>query len=173
MRKLKERVGREFSRDSKEVSDFGRLKGIVNEERPLLLELESISRLDRMQASRQSRKRLIFWDGSPEGLEKFTRFERHECRSGTFCRRKRAILRRTSVIWRSRSVIGLTVRGTRAEGKRSAGLSPTEHPQWTRDWHRVWCRASVRTPRGHCCNRPGPQSRPIGRLSDRAAVEQR
>ena len=50
-------AGREgFSRGSKEVSYLGEYKGEITEERPVLLELDLISRQDRLHASRQNQK---------------------------------------------------------------------------------------------------------------------
>jgi hypothetical protein len=82
--KLKEPVGREFSRGSKEVSWFGEYEGECTEERPLLLELELFSHPKRLHASRQNQKVLISWAWAIAGLEKITRLEHRQCKYGTF-----------------------------------------------------------------------------------------
>jgi hypothetical protein len=56
--KLKEPVGREFSRDLKKFLVWG-YEGEFTEERPVLLELELFSRQNGMHASRQNEKVLI------------------------------------------------------------------------------------------------------------------
>jgi hypothetical protein len=73
--KLKEPVGREFSRGSKEDSWFGEYEGEVTEERPLLLELELISRVNRLHARRQNRNGPISCLRGPKELEKITRLK--------------------------------------------------------------------------------------------------
>ena len=73
--KLKEPVGREFSRGSKEDSWFGEYEGEVTEERPLLLELELISRANRLHARRQNRNAPISSPPDSEELEKITRLK--------------------------------------------------------------------------------------------------